>query len=186
MTARGAALPAPPDRAAIDDLLARYCFAIDLRDWEALREVFAGDAVITYSGPRVSTGIDQIVEFFRATASVVARTQHLLHTSRVWATGPDTAEGLSHVTAHHVGHDVALPAPTAATFTVTGTYQDQFTRTAGGWRISRRTLTLLTSAGDPAILRRLSPVRDRQKTIIPRMMRPLSRSSYPSLTSSRV
>ena len=145
---------APPDRAAIDDLLARYCFAIDLRVWEDLREVFARDAVITYSGPRVSAGIDQILEFFQSTTSAVAATQHLLHTSRVWATGPDTAEGLSHVTAHHVGQDAARPAPEAATYTVTGTYHDRFARTGGGWRIAWRTLTLLTSAGDPAILRR--------------------------------
>jgi uncharacterized protein (TIGR02246 family) len=146
-------LLAPADRAEIDDLLARYCFAIDLRDWEGLREVFAPDAVITYSGPRVSTGISEIVAFFRATASAVATTQHLLHTSRVWATGPDTAEGLSHVTAHHVGDGVALPAPEAATYTVTGTYDDRFTRTPEGWRITRRTLMLVTRAGDPAILK---------------------------------
>jgi uncharacterized protein (TIGR02246 family) len=144
----------PHDRAEISDLLARYCFALDRRDWEDLSNVFAADAVITYSGPRVSAGIDQIVEFFRTTASAVAVTQHLLHTSRVWATGPDAAEGLTHVTAHHVGHDVALPAPETATYTVTGTYQDAFARTPAGWRIARRTLTLVTSAGDPAILRR--------------------------------
>jgi uncharacterized protein (TIGR02246 family) len=147
-----AALLAPPDRAEIDDLLARYCFAIDLRDWEALRGVFAPDAVITYSGPRVAAGIDEIVAFFRMTASAAAVTQHLLHTSRVWATGPDTAGGLTHVTAHHVGHGAAMPAPEAATYTVTGTYDDRFARTPGGWRIAGRTLTLLTRAGDPAIL----------------------------------
>lgn len=141
---------AAPDRAEIDDLLARYCFALDRREWEDLGEVFAADAVITYSGPRVSAGLGPIVEFFRTTASAVAVTQHLLATSRVWATGPDAAEGLTHVTAHHVGYDVPLPAP--STYTVTGTYQDVFVRTAVGWRIWRRTLTLLTTAGDPAIL----------------------------------
>jgi uncharacterized protein (TIGR02246 family) len=148
------ALLAPPDRAEIDDLLARYCFAIDRRDWEGLRGVFAPDAVITYSGPRVSTGIEEVVAFFRATASAAAATQHLLHTSRVWATGPDAAAGLSHVTAHHVGHGAAMPAPAVATYTVTGSYDDLFARTTEGWRIVRRTLTLLTQAGDPAILRR--------------------------------
>jgi 3-phenylpropionate/cinnamic acid dioxygenase small subunit len=143
---------AAADRAEIGDLLARYCFALDGRDWEALRDVFAADARITYSGGRVSTGIDQIVTFMRTTASAVAVTQHLLHTSLVWATGPDTAAGRTHVTAHHVGYDVTLPAAETLTFTVTGTYNDRFTRTPAGWRISGRTLTLLTSAGDPAIL----------------------------------
>jgi hypothetical protein len=145
---------AASDRAEIGDLLARYCFAIDRRDWEVLRDVFAPDAQITYSGPRVCTGVNEIVAFFRATASAVAVTQHLLHTSLLQATGPDTAAGLTHVTAHHVGYDVVLPAVEAATYTVTGTYDDRFARTPAGWRISRRTLTLLTSAGDPAILRR--------------------------------
>jgi uncharacterized protein (TIGR02246 family) len=152
MNSPAVGLLAPPDRAEIDDLLARYCFAIDLRDWDGLREVFAPDAVITYSGPQVRTGINEIVAFFRAAVGT-ATTQHLLHTSRVWATGPDTAEGLSHVTAHHVGHDVVLPATEAATYTVTGTYDDRFTHTPVGWRIARRTLSLLTRAGDPAILR---------------------------------
>jgi len=108
-----AAVPlAPPDRAAIDDLLARYCFAIDLRDWEGLREVFAPDAVITYWGPRVSTGIDQIVEFFRSATSAVAATQHLLHTSRVWATGAGYRRGAEprHRAPCRPGRGAARPA----------------------------------------------------------------------------
>ncbi|GAA1268927.1 hypothetical protein GCM10009609_35040 [Pseudonocardia aurantiaca] len=106
-----------------------------------------------YSGPRVSRGIDDIVAFFRTTASAVAATQHLLHTSRVRPTAdPDVADGLSHVTAHHVGHG-ARPAPPEAVYTVTGTYTDRFERTPDGWRIGHRTLTLLTCAGDPKILR---------------------------------
>jgi 3-phenylpropionate/cinnamic acid dioxygenase small subunit len=144
----------PSDRAEVGDLLARYCFALDRRDWEDLTNVFTADAVIKYSGPQVSTGIDQIVEFFRTTASAVAVTQHLLHTSQVWATGPDGAEGSTHVTAHHVGYNVPLPAPETATYTVTGTYEDVFARTPAGWRIARRTLTLVTTSGDPAILHR--------------------------------
>jgi len=68
-------LLAPADRAEIDDLLARYCFAIDRRDWAGLREVFAVDAVITYSGPRISAGINEIVALFRTTASGAAATQ---------------------------------------------------------------------------------------------------------------
>ena len=154
--ARPGAELADPDRAEIGDLLARYCFAIDGRDWEALRDVFAADARTVYSGPRVSTGIDEIVAFLSVTASAVAVTQHLLHTCLLRATGPDTAAGLTHVTAHHIGHDVVLPAPESLTYTVTGTYDDRFARTAAGWRISRRTLRLVTSVGDSAILRNSS------------------------------
>lgn len=148
MTPLGAA-----DRAAIDELLARYAFAIDLREWDDLRCVFAADARIDYSGgTQRHTGIENVVGFFRATAGRVAATQHLLHTSRVWSTAPGSAAGLTHVTAHHVGPGSPLPAPAAATFTVTGTYTDRFTLTADGWRIAERRLDLLTSAGEPTLL----------------------------------
>jgi len=62
--------------------------ALDLHDFEDMREVFTPDAVITYSGPRVSTGIDEIITFFRVATSTVDATQHLLHTSRIWSDGP--------------------------------------------------------------------------------------------------
>jgi hypothetical protein len=90
------------DRAEISDLLARYGFALDLRRWDELRDVFTEDAGIHYSGTTEHTGIDDIVTFFRVTASSVAATQHLMHTSRVWPTGPDTAEGLTHITMRHM------------------------------------------------------------------------------------
>ena len=141
------------DRAEIDDLLARYGFALDLREWDDLRSVFAADAEIDYSmSTQQHAGIDEIVEFFRRTASRVAATQHLMHTSLVWPTGPDTAEGRTHVTAHHTAYGVAAPVPPESTFTVTGTYTDRYVRTADGWRIRYRRNTLLTRAGDPGIL----------------------------------
>ncbi|WP_433359815.1 nuclear transport factor 2 family protein [Streptosporangium sp. CA-115845] len=143
---------APRERAEIDDLLARYGFALDLRDWAGLRSVFASDAVIDYAGTRRHTGTEAIVEFFRASAGSVAATQHLMHTSWVWSTGAHTAEGLTHVTAHHIAAGVATPAAAESTYTVTGTYTDRFQRTDDGWRIGYRRLRLLTRAGDPGIL----------------------------------
>lgn len=141
------------DRGTIDDLLARYAFAIDLREWDDLRDVFAKDAEIEYSGgTQCHAGIDAIVEFFRTTAGRVAATQHLLHTALIRATGPDTATGLTHVTAHHVAHGSSRPAPATATYTVTGTYTDRFTRTTDGWRIAARRLDLLTCTGDTSLL----------------------------------
>jgi 3-phenylpropionate/cinnamic acid dioxygenase small subunit len=141
------------DRAEIDDLLARYGFAIDLREWDDLRSVFADDASIDYSGStQQHTGVDDIVEFFRSTASRCAATQHLMHTSQVWSTGADTAEGRTHVTAHHVANGVPHPVPQEATFTVTGTYTDRYIRTPDGWRIAYRRNSLLTRSGDPGIL----------------------------------
>jgi 3-phenylpropionate/cinnamic acid dioxygenase small subunit len=139
------------DRAEINDLLARYGFAIDLRKWDGLRSVFAEDAVIDYDWTSQHVGIDAIVECLRASASSVAGTQHLMHTTMVTGTGDGTAEGIVHVTAHHIAEG-APPAPADATFTVTGTYTDRYARTDAGWRIKYRRLTLVTQAGNPGIL----------------------------------
>jgi hypothetical protein len=49
------------DRAEIDDLLARYAFAIDLREFDELRGVFTDHAVIHYAGTAAHAGIEQIV-----------------------------------------------------------------------------------------------------------------------------
>jgi 3-phenylpropionate/cinnamic acid dioxygenase small subunit len=142
------------DRAEIDDVLARYAFALDLREWHDLRSVFSEDAEIDYSeSTQLHSGIEQIVEFFRSTAIRVAATQHLLHTSRVWHTGEDTAEGLTHVTAHHVAYGLPWPVAEEATYTVTGTYTDRYIRTPVGWRIAYRRNSILTRSGDMTLLR---------------------------------
>ncbi len=143
--------PSPADRVEIDDLLARYGFALDLRRWDDLRSVFTEDAVIDYDWSTPHSGIEDIVEFFRASASSVAATQHLMHTTLVTGTGEDTAEGIAHVTAHHMAAGTP-PVPADATFTVTGTYTDRYVRTDAGWRIAHRKLTLVTQAGNPGLL----------------------------------
>jgi len=140
------------DRAQLADLLTDYAFAIDLRRWDELRDVFTEDAVINYVGTPEHAGIEEILAFFRASAGSVAATQHLIHTSRVWSTGTDRAAGLTHVTAHHTAYHVTPPVPPESTYTVTGTYTDEFRRDRRGWRIAHRRLTLLTRSGDPAIL----------------------------------
>jgi hypothetical protein len=138
----------PADRTEIDDLLTRYALAIDRREWDDLRGVFAANAEIDYSGgTQRHAGIENIVEFFRSTAGRVAATQHLLHTSRAWPTGTDTAAGLTHVTAHYVaGRDPRSTLPSA-------TFTDVFARTPAGWRIVARRLDLLTYTGDPGLPR---------------------------------
>jgi ketosteroid isomerase-like protein len=143
-----------PDRAEIDDVIARYAFAIDGRQWNDLGDVFASDAIMDFS---VSTGVihegvEQIIEFVRNAVGSLAATQHLMLTSQVWSTGPDTAEGRTHGTAHHVAAGAALPAGPDQVFTVSYTYTDKFRRTSDGWRIEYRFLTLLTAYGDPSIV----------------------------------
>ncbi|MEZ0365855.1 nuclear transport factor 2 family protein [Mycobacterium sp. pUA109] len=140
------------DRVELRDLISDYAFAIDLRQCDALRDVFTVDARIEYDGSTPHHGIDAIVNFFRTSASSCQATQHLIHTYRFRGINADQADGLIHVTAHHVANEVALPVLENDTFTVTGTYTDHYERTEAGWRIASRKLVLITRAGNPAVM----------------------------------
>lgn len=143
------------DHAELTALSARYGMALDLRRWDDLRTVFTADAHIDYARSRVlRDGIDDVIAFFRHEATVPDATQHLMSTAQHWATGPDTAEGRTHVTAHHVARYAPRPAGPEHVYTVTATYSDRCLRTPDGWRIAARTNTVLTHTGDPAVLGR--------------------------------
>lgn len=143
------------DRAELQDLAARYAFALDMRQWDELRSIFTADGHIDYSNSQVvRDGIDAIVAFFSTEAAIPAATLHLMHTTLQWATSEDTAEGRIHVTAHHIAHGAPQPAPPTHDYVVACTYTDQYVRTPEGWRISKRRCTTLTHVGDPAVLGR--------------------------------
>ena len=48
------------DRAEITDVMSRYCFAVDFRDFEALRTVFHADAEATYVLSPLGLGLDDV------------------------------------------------------------------------------------------------------------------------------
>ncbi|HTF46216.1 MAG TPA: nuclear transport factor 2 family protein [Pseudonocardia sp.] len=69
------------------------------------RDVFTEDAVIHYSGTTEHTGIDDIVTFFRTTATSLAATQHLSLT--LPGSGPHAKLGVAEALEVH-GPDEAL------------------------------------------------------------------------------
>jgi hypothetical protein len=51
------------DRLEIEQLLIRYCHAIDERDWDTYRSVYTEDAIINDIGAGPGNTVDQMVEF---------------------------------------------------------------------------------------------------------------------------
>jgi ketosteroid isomerase-like protein len=51
------------DRMQIEELLIRYCHAIDQRDWEGYRGVYTDDAVIDDVSAGPGNSVDDMVEF---------------------------------------------------------------------------------------------------------------------------
>ncbi len=123
------------DRLEIEDLLTRYCAAIDTGDFDLLDEVFTADATIDYtrSGgirdeyPTVKTWLEKALAPFRVV-------QHLVTNVRVELDG-DRARSVCYFL-----NPMGLPREDGGvnTFFCGGIYRDQLLRTERGWRITER------------------------------------------------
>lgn len=79
------------DRLEIQDLFARYSFAIDERDWDALDHVFTPDARIDYSETGGAAGtFAQIKAWLPVALERFPMFQHMVATTRLELEG-DTA-----------------------------------------------------------------------------------------------
>jgi 3-phenylpropionate/cinnamic acid dioxygenase small subunit len=123
------------DRLDIEDLLTRYCAAIDAKDFDLLDEVFTADATIDYtrSGgirdayPAVKSWLTTVLAPFRVV-------QHLITNVRVEIDG-DRARSVC-----YFFNPMGLPQKDEGvhTFFCGGIYRDQLIRTERGWRITER------------------------------------------------
>lgn len=141
------------DRLDIADVLARYCVALDSRDWELLEQVFTPDATARYGRAGQPRGLPAIVAVVRSSLEPLDASQHFIGTSLVEPDGADGARGRTYLIAQHVCGGL----PDGSQFVVAGTYVDRFVRTPDGWRIRERHLVETWTRGNPAVLSRPSP-----------------------------
>lgn len=123
------------DRLEIQDLLARYCHAIDERDWDALDRVFTADAIIDYSAAGGAAGAyPEIKRWLGEALAKFPMFQHLAATTKLDLEG-DTARARTILFNPMLFPDASgTPQP----FFIGLWYVDQLTRTAEGWRIIER------------------------------------------------
>ncbi|WP_242127972.1 nuclear transport factor 2 family protein [Sphingobium sp. Sx8-8] len=118
------------DRAALDDLNVRYFLACDNDDYAGIGDIFSPDACFAASGVQTASGRDAIVEFIRTSRGHMGLTVHTPHYALLTFTDEDRAEGL-------VGAHLELALGGQSLFGAVR-YQDQYHRTAEGWRIASR------------------------------------------------
>jgi uncharacterized protein (TIGR02246 family) len=124
------------DRQELQDLVARYCIAMDDQDFTALAGLYTADAV--YVGPRGRhEGREQVVGYLRETASGVRRSIHTVHQQLVEFGAEDEATGIvtGHVEMSRHGADETLFGGMR--------YRDRYLRDAGQWRFLERDLTFV-------------------------------------------
>ena len=123
------------DRLAINDLLVRYAWAIDTKDWDALDGVFTPDAHIDYTATGgIAGSLAEIKPWLAESLAAFPATQHLLANSQVTITGATATAR----TAVYNPMGAATREGPLHFFVMGGIYADRLVRTPAGWRIAER------------------------------------------------
>ncbi|HYL50580.1 MAG TPA: nuclear transport factor 2 family protein [Acidimicrobiia bacterium] len=133
------------DRAEIHDVIVRYGWAIDTKDWALLDSCFTGDAHVDYSSnPGGKAGpYGEVRGWLEKVMSAFPVTQHLMANIDVTLDG-DVARVRTMVTNPQ---GAATREGELHFFFVGARYDDDFVRTDAGWKIARRVETTLWFEG---------------------------------------
>jgi 3-phenylpropionate/cinnamic acid dioxygenase small subunit len=123
------------DRIQIEDLLVRYCYAVDDRNWDAYRHIFTSDAIIddTKTGG-IKSNVEDHITYMKKALSKILLSQHAISTCMI------DLKGDSAVVRTHCSCPMKLDLGNGNTqlFFQGLWYYDQLVRTPDGWKISNR------------------------------------------------
>ncbi len=121
------------DRIEIEQVLARYCYAVDDRDWETYRTIFTEDAVIddVVTGG-IRSGVEEHIVYLTRALKNIRISQHTISTIRL-EIGGDAARASVQCICPMV---VNMPGDTTQTMLLGVRYEDRLARANGTWRIS--------------------------------------------------
>jgi len=130
------------DRAQIEDLMARYLFAIDYNDWDSYVETFAPDGVLEFASGKaqgrepiralVTKFAEGIVRFYHTEDGKPAKLRHVVLQSVIRIEG-------NHAWGRTLWVEMANHGPMDTMKMGTyGIYEDEFAKKDGQWLIARR------------------------------------------------
>ena len=123
-------------RQEVAELLVRYATGIDRRDWKLLRTCFTDDCVADYGSIGRWNGGDEITEWMRRTHDPLGHSLHRI-TNQTVASSDAGVTARSYVDAIVLGPDNLRGAQ------ATGYYDDVLVQTDDGWKIARRSYTMV-------------------------------------------
>jgi hypothetical protein len=121
------------DRVEIEDVLTRYCYAVDDREWNAYRGLFTQDAVIDdrVTGG-IQSGVEEHIQYLSRALSKVVLSQHAISTVLI-----DLSISSANVRAHcSCPMVVDLGEARTHVFFQGLWYRNSLVRTHEGWKIS--------------------------------------------------
>lgn len=131
------------DVRAITELKHRYFRLLDQQDWDALRDCFTEDVETHYeSGHYRFTGIDDVMRFLSESLEGLRAGQrfgiHLGHHPEIELLSASEARG------RWTLHAASLDRSAGRAGRQESFYEDEYRKTAGGWRICRTGYTTFT------------------------------------------
>lgn len=134
---------------ALSQVLIRYATAVDTRELALFDEVFTSDCTSTYGGDHVCHGVEELRRMIDLHMGGCGPTQHLLGNLEVDASDPSRVRSRIHVRAVHAGAGDRADLR----YDAVGYYDDEWVLVPAGWRIHRRSMTLLLEIGDRSVMR---------------------------------
>ena len=134
------------DHADIVDVTHDYCWALDRNQWHELDDVFLPDATAQL-GRQTCADRDEIKQVCSNALSELDDSQHIVATHQVRVEG-DTATSRCYLHAQHIRR----AAEGGPHYIVGGRYEDDLVRTADGWRIKHRTLSVMWTEGNMGVV----------------------------------
>lgn len=134
------------DEKAIIDLTIAYTWALDTKQFDELRTIFAPDATGMLHGVKCDDA-DAIIARISGALTRLDASQHLIGNHQVIIDG-DTATCRCQLHSQHVKRGTEG----GDNYIIGGTYYDRFVRTAEGWRISHRTMEETWNSGNRAVV----------------------------------
>lgn len=133
---------------ALSQVLTRYATACDTRDWDLLQQVFAPDCTTVYGGSYISQGVEKVRHMISSHLDGCGPTQHLLGNLEVDASDAACVRSKIHVRAVHKGSGER----SRLRYDAIGFYEDEWVQLPQGWRIQRRSMTMLLEIGERSVL----------------------------------
>ena len=130
----------------IIDVMNQYTTALDTRNWDLLEAVMAPDGQADFgnlAGVGILDSPQALVDLCRRSLQDLRATQHLQGNYVVEVNG-DTAKASCYLQANHFQEGL----PGGETFVAWCKYRDDFVRTADGWKIKKRYLDTISTAGN--------------------------------------
>lgn len=128
---------------AIRQLKARYCRFVDTKQWDRLAGLFLPDCRLYGFGSVGDGGAPEafVAGISRRLAKVISI--HHVHNPEISLTGPETARGIWPMMDYLEFADGEAPheAPESRGFVGWGHYEEEYRRTADGWKFSFMRLT---------------------------------------------